>query len=215
MKIISHRGLWKNADEKNSLTAFDRSFCLGFGTETDVRDCCGSLVISHDIPHDTSVNLGDLLAMASGMLPHSPLTLALNVKADGLAALIAEQISAYPNLDCFVFDMSIPDMRSYLAAGVPVFSRMSEVEREPVWLEHAAGVWLDAFESEWYNVSDIRRILCSGKRVCVVSSELHRRPYEALWNSLVQLVDEPNLLLCTDLPEEAFAFFSARSGVKS
>lgn len=203
MKIISHRGFWKSADEKNSLVAFKRSFSLGYGTETDVRDFHCNLVISHDMPCNINICFDDVLSMASDASLDRPLTLALNVKADGLAELIAKRISAYPNLDCFVFDMSVPDMRAYLAAGVPVFTRMSEVEQLPAWLDQASGVWLDAFESEWYDISDIRRILLLNKRVCVVSPELHGRPHETLWSNLLPLVDEPNLLLCTDLPEEA------------
>ena len=50
MKILSHRGYWNNLTEKNSKSAFRRSFQLGFGTETDVRDLNGELVISHDMP---------------------------------------------------------------------------------------------------------------------------------------------------------------------
>ncbi|SQK72416.1 Uncharacterised protein [Tatumella ptyseos] len=37
MQILSHRGLWTTAEEKNSLQAFCQSFSAGFGTETDVR----------------------------------------------------------------------------------------------------------------------------------------------------------------------------------
>lgn len=42
MKIISHRGFWHNPSEKNTEMAFCRSFELGFGTETDVRDSLGN-----------------------------------------------------------------------------------------------------------------------------------------------------------------------------
>ena len=45
MKIISHHGFWHIPSEKNTETAFCRSFELGFGTETDVRDSLGALVI--------------------------------------------------------------------------------------------------------------------------------------------------------------------------
>ena len=38
MEIISHRGYWKNVEEKNSSKAFKNSFDLNFGTETDLRD---------------------------------------------------------------------------------------------------------------------------------------------------------------------------------
>ncbi|BDM05064.1 hypothetical protein THJ046_08940 [Campylobacter jejuni] len=41
MKILSHRGYWKNKQEKNSITAFDRSFLNSYGLETDLRDMGG------------------------------------------------------------------------------------------------------------------------------------------------------------------------------
>ena len=50
MIIISHRGYWIQPAEKNTEEAFSRSFERGMGTETDVRDHRGELVISHDMP---------------------------------------------------------------------------------------------------------------------------------------------------------------------
>jgi len=41
MLVISHRGYWKELAEKNRPIAFERSFALGFGTETDIRDYKG------------------------------------------------------------------------------------------------------------------------------------------------------------------------------
>lgn len=61
MKILSHRGYWKNSDEKNKENAFRRSFSLGYGTETDVRDCRGDLVISHDMPIGNEISCEDFL----------------------------------------------------------------------------------------------------------------------------------------------------------
>ena len=57
MIVLSHRGYWKTAVEKNTPTAFKRSFELGFGTETDVRDRNGELVISHDMPNGSEITL--------------------------------------------------------------------------------------------------------------------------------------------------------------
>ncbi|WP_165720413.1 phosphodiesterase [Bordetella trematum] len=206
MKIISHRGYWKSAEEKNLVPAFERSFSLGYGTETDVRDSNGRLLISHDMPRGDELSLDDVLRMASS---HGAggLTLALNIKADGLAQAVADAISRHPCLDCFAFDMSVPDMRGYLSAGVPVFTRMSEVERDPAWLKESAGVWLDSFIPEWYDLGLIRSLLSDGKRVCVVSSELHRRDPQGLWQLLRPLAAESNLVLCTDLPEDATMYF--------
>lgn len=205
MKILSHRGYWKSVDEKNTEAAFCRSFSLGFGTETDVRDLCGKLVISHDIPDEIAMPFSRFLAIA-GQSGH-PLTLALNIKADGLVDVLKSHLDSHPGLDCFVFDMAVPDMRAYLQAGVPVFTRMSEVEQHPIWLEQAAGIWLDGFGSEWYEMSQIQALLETGKRICIVSPELHKRPHLPLWARLRE-IDYDELMLCTDFPEDAASFFT-------
>lgn len=209
MRILSHRGYWKNAEEKNTELAFRRSFALGYGTETDIRDCKGELVISHGMPDGTEIRCDAFFALAADelTLQSAPLTLALNIKADGLAPTLKRLLDSYPELDGFAFDMSVPDMRSYIEAGVPVFTRMSEVEKQPVWLDFATGVWLDGFYGEWYDNSVIERLLVNGKRVCIVSPELHKRHHASLWERIRPLAGEKALLLCTDFPEEATHFF--------
>lgn len=209
MRILSHRGYWMNAEEKNTAFAFKRSFALGYGTETDIRDCKGELVISHDMPDGTEIHCDAFLALVAEerSLQSAPLTLALNIKADGIAPALKHLLDRYPGLDGFAFDMSIPDMRSYFEAGVSVFSRMSEVEKQPVWLDLAAGVWLDSFYSEWYDNSMIENLLANGKRVCIVSPELHKRSHTSLWERIKPLAKEKALMLCTDFPEDATRFF--------
>lgn len=202
MKVLSHRGYWKTATEKNTLVAFERSFGLGFGTETDVRDLAGKLVISHDMPGSDAMPLDTFL----DLLTDPGMPLAMNIKADGLATDLARHFASR-GLDWFVFDMSVPDLRMHLNAGNPVFVRMSEVERDPAWLEEAQGVWLDAFGSEWYDVALIRDLLDSGKRVCIVSPELHRRDHGPLWDMLLPLAGRAGLMLCTDFPELAQSKF--------
>ena len=57
MIILSHRGYWKDVNEKNQQVSFERSFSLGFGTETDIRDYKGELVISHDIADENCISV--------------------------------------------------------------------------------------------------------------------------------------------------------------
>lgn len=203
MKILSHRGYWKEASEKNSVTAFLRSFNLNFGTETDLRDQNGEIVISHDIPENDSLLFKDFLKA----LNDKPLTLALNVKADGLAKELKKILQGYPELNYFVFDMSIPDMKAYLDLGISVFTRVSDVEKIPIWLEYSDGIWLDAFSHDWYDIEVIHKLLATGKQVCVVSPELHKRDYNEVWNMLYPLRTCAALMLCTDFPEDAHSFF--------
>jgi glycerophosphoryl diester phosphodiesterase len=202
MKILSHRGYWLASPEKNEGIAFRRSFDLCFGTETDVRDANGTLVISHDPAPADAMTLNGLL----GLLGDRALPLALNIKADGLAELIKREMDG--RRDWFVFDMSVPDMRSHLRASNPVFARLSEVEHETTWFSECAGVWLDGFQGEWYSLGIIEDLLRRDLKVCVVSPELHGRDRNGLWSLLHGLRHEPRLMLCTDHPEDAARHFN-------
>jgi hypothetical protein len=203
MIVLSHRGYWERPEEKNTLVAFERSFAAGFGTETDVRDCAGTLVISHDPPRGGEMRFADFAALdgAAG-LPQ-----AINIKADGLAEWLAAAARDARLSDWFAFDMSVPDMRAHLRAGNPVFTRISEAEPMPAYLDEAAGVWLDGFSGMWFDLQMVRDLLGRGKRVCVVSSELHGREPRELWATLRSMAGQTGLMLCTDHPEAARAAF--------
>lgn len=202
MIVLSHRGYWVSPREKNTEMAFHHSFDSGYGTETDLRDCLGQLVMSHDMPNGSEVRLEQFLNILNGR----NLPLAINIKSDGMALLLKNIFNHYQVADWFVFDMSIPDTRAQLQAGNPVFVRMSEVEQHPAWLEQAAGVWLDGFDSVWYNAKIIEGLLEKNKRVCVVSEDLHSRPHKSQWEMLSKITS-PDLMLCTDHPEQASKFF--------
>ena len=214
MKILSHRGYWVEPHEKNQWVAFERTIACGFGTETDVRDCAGELVISHDPPTSGALKLDQVLdhftGTSSGHLP-----LAMNIKADGLAPRLAEAFAGR-GLDWFVFDMSFPDMLQQLKVGNPVFGRMSEYEALPQDLMGMLrGVWLDAFTSDWFEADTIRRLLDQGLEVCVVSPELHGRPHQALWEKLQPFNAAEGLMLCTDFPEEASTLLEVGSDIRA
>lgn len=203
MIIISHRGYWYEESEKNTEIAFRRSFQHNFGTETDVRDCLGELVISHDLPSGTELPFHSFLSLVDSEQP----LLAINIKANGLADLLHGAMKGYNPYNWFVFDMSVPDMRAHLKAGNPVFARMSEVEQQPAWFNLIQGVWLDNFEDEWYDLQLIKDLIQKGKRVCVVSSELHNQDNSLLWCKLRPLANVDQLILCTDTPELAKEYF--------
>jgi hypothetical protein len=203
--ILSHRGHWTDFAEKNRAIAFGRSFDRGFGTETDIRERNGDLVLSHDMPGQDVLRLADML----DILGRRDLPLALNIKSDGLARVLQSQLRARGLSQWFTFDMSVPEAVTQIRLGMPVFTRASEYERQPVLYDQAIGVWLDAFVSEWYSAADIQGFLQDGKRVAIVSPELHGRPHLPLWQRLLaaRLKGNPELMLCTDLPEDARAFF--------
>lgn len=205
MIVLSHRGYWKTADEKNTEVAFRRSFDLGFGTETDIRDLSGELVISHDPPKGGEITFARFLELVGGR----DLPLALNIKADGLAAKVAATMATTKLSKWFVFDMSIPDTIHQLKAGNPVFSRVSEYEAAPAFETRAAGIWLDAFEGEWWTPELISTWTTSGKTVCIVSPDLHKRDPLPCWRVLhsYSFPHPERVLLCTDRPEEARELF--------
>jgi hypothetical protein len=205
--ILSHRGLWREAADRNTERAFLDSFSRGFGTETDVRDASGLLVISHDVPSGGEIPLVRFLELFQGR----DLPLAINIKSDGLADMVSRAMACAGLSNWFVFDMSVPDARAHIRAGNPWFARMSEVEASPPWMESAAGVWLDSFGEEWYDTDLIGNLAASGKQVCLVSSELHGRDPSPLWNRLLAVADTPGLMLCTDNPEKANRFFGDAS----
>jgi len=212
LNIISHRGFWLNLADRNRPAAFHRSFDAGFGTETDLRDVMGRLVISHDPPDGDEIGLSTLL----DILARRPLPLALNIKADGLAQALQGQMRMRGLNDWFTFDMSVPEMVVQLRLGLPVYTRASDYERKPALYDQAVGIWLDGFVSDWAKPSDIAGFLSDGKRVAIVSPELHSRPHQPVWAMLRDpaIRDHPRLMLCTDLPEDARQVFgtTARTG---
>ena len=209
MQILSHRGYWKTAEEKNTRIAFERSFELGFGTETDLRDVCGKIVISHDMPKGDEITFEEVLQIMDGR----NLPLALNIKADGQADEILRLLAKYNHTNYFTFDMSIPDLVVQVKKGVNAFSGMSDINRNAPLFEKVSGIWLDAFNEEWYNENDIFELLAQNKKVCIVSSDLHKRDTAKQWEMLKNseiATDKnigDNIMLCTDKPEEAKEYF--------
>lgn len=211
MKILSHRGYWKSPEEKNLIPAFERSFSLGFGTETDIRDLAGSLVVSHDMPKEGTLTARELFEIHQRS--NRSVCLALNIKADGLQFPLSALIEEFAIEDYFLFDMSIPDALVCLRHGLKCFTRQSEYEPDPAFYPQAEGVWVDGFHGEWWDEKTIQSHLDAGKRVCLVSPELHKRSHLACWERLANWSESANpaLMLCTDLPEEAMAALGTES----
>jgi glycerophosphoryl diester phosphodiesterase len=208
MIILSHRGYWKDISEKNTPAAFKRSFELGFGTEFDIRDYQGRLVISHDIAGPGSLPLDDFFDIYCAY--DKRLFLAVNIKADGLQNLLLDSLKKFGIENYFVFDMSVPDALGYLKLGMKAFTRLSEYESVPSFYDESEGVWMDEFSSHWITAKSITSHLANGKKVAIVSPELHKRNHLPVWEdyrALVSSSDTINLMLCTDLPEEAKGCF--------
>lgn len=184
------------------------AFARGWGVELDVRDLNGSLVVSHDPPSDVALPFETVVA---AYREHGcPGALAVNVKADGLAGMLVEALCDVNPRRWFAFDMSVPDMREYAHQGLPFFTRHSDLEPTPALYEEAEGVWLDDFDGGFIAHERIAAHLAAGKRVAVVSPELHGRDRGRVWEQWRPwpVWGSADVFLCTDHPtsaEEVFA----------
>lgn len=208
MQILSHRGLWNDSSEKNTIAALEKSLVSGFGFESDIRDYDGRLIISHDIGTMSSPVAEDVFNLLRNHTDQ--FCFAINIKADGLKNLLKECLARYNIKNYFTFDMSIPQMVEYRDMGITYFTRQSEFEMAPCLYEDAAGVWIDAFlDDSWITQDLIYGHLVKGKKVCLVSPDLHQRDVNTFWENLkmMKLQEEQNIYLCTDIPKEAKKFF--------
>ena len=205
IEILAHRGYWKTEDEKNTKVAFERAFNNGFGIETDLRDICGKIVISHNMPKGDEISFEEVLQLLDGR----NLPLALNIKADGQADEIKRLLEKYNHTKYFMFDMSIPEMvYDFKLGGIKIFTGLSDVITTPIMFEESDGIWLDSFNSDWFGAKEILNIQKQGKRVCIVSPDLHKREYKTVWERYKNI---NGIMLCTDYPMEAKEFFNDKN----
>lgn len=205
-RILAHRGAWRHKAEQNRPDCLANALRAGFGIETDLRDRLGQVVVSHDVPGADAPALSQCwtqwLELAS---PER--VLALNVKADGLAEIMAPLVAGRAS-DYFFFDMSVPDMRHYLRLGLTTFTRHSDAEPSPAYYGDCAGVWMDELETEWIRESDVQAHLDAGKMVALVSGELHRRDHGPIWELARSFRHDDRVMVCTDLPAQLQEFLA-------
>lgn len=209
MQIIAHRGDWTVPTEKNSRLALNQALLSGWGIETDIRDLNGELVISHDMA------LAGCLSLETVLLDYcsigSDSILALNIKSDGLANKLKILLHKYSINNYFCFDMSVPDTLSFINTNMVAAARLSEYETEGLLSDMAPVLWIDGFEDMVLDKVRLRQWLFSGKKVCLVSPELHAREPWSFWGELISLpedlVTHQNIMLCTDLPFRAEVYF--------
>lgn len=208
MELLSHRGFWKTAAQKNTKEANELSFRNSWGIETDIRDYNQELIISHDVALSNEYTAAYLFEQykASGIKG----TLALNIKADGLSKILLSLLEKYDILNYFVFDMSIPETLRYLDAGMNVFIRCSEFEKPDEELyNRSKGIWLDIFKNIWYDKNFVNLHIAAGKQIAFVSPELHGRNEPQLWEMIKEnnWYQSSDMMLCTDRPDAAEKYF--------
>jgi hypothetical protein len=204
-RVLAHRGLWSDKADANSPGALLAALEAGFGIETDLRDLDGQIVVSHDPPSRTCPRADPLIEdwTNKGLLGRLPL--ALNIKSDGLLTMLGRLTPLIELTPHFFFDMSFPQLLTYVRVGLPVALRISEFEPPAVHLldllEIKPRYWLDGFDSDWWLQNPHIAEICHSSPVTVVSPEIHGREPGRVWEWFAARVDEGcNISICTDRP---------------
>lgn len=203
-RVLTHRGLWSSPDDQNEPESLAGALAEGWGIETDVRDFGGQLVISHDPPRGDEPRLGEE-ACRWAQIPSAE-TVALNIKADGLAdALALEFNKVKASLDVFFFDMSAPQTISFIERGLPIASRLSEIEPLSLGVTGFASepriVWLDCFRTDWFLGDSTVSEAVESSRTYLVSPEIHGRDPRVAWDWVAELRQRGHDVgICTDRP---------------
>lgn len=197
-RIYAHRGLWHTKIEQNSEQAINDCIARKYGLETDLRLGSEGIVLAHS-PEDLSL---DPVVISKAIFSTN---VALNIKEDGLLPLLVKFKEKIINSNSFVFDGSIPEMLIYKKAGIPQALRLSEYESELPWETDI--LWVDGFESDWWLTESSKNRFFLGKRVIIVSPEIHGRSPETTWNYILENWDNPHfeIAICTDRPQDFMA----------
>lgn len=212
MHIVAHRGLFNTkhgAPLPNSKEAIRAAFAAGFGVETDVRDFAGHLVISHDPPAAPDYLFDEFLKdWRDAGYPE----FALNIKSSGLASRLVDALAPVTADTYYAFDLAFPDLLTFTKRGLRTYTRLSDYEGELLLLERCAGVWVDGFDRDLTSPSDLdalTQLVATGKKICLVSPELHGRPHVDAWRAWATLSELPGVSICTDFPHDARSFFAS------
>lgn len=205
MKLIAHRGLWKDRSVTNTFGAFESAFRNGLGIETDLRSFSGKLYLSHD-PIETperNMRFEDLLDLSS---KYSRLPLFLNIKEDGLLDFLTPFLNRIEKMPIIFFDMSVPELIRYAKVfpSSHLCTRLSEFEPVPAAIELCDWIWVDGFYRD-IGLENLRNLSQTyQKNWAFVSPELHGRGVQPFWSKLEEAhwLPQDRTFLCTDLAEE-------------
>lgn len=171
-----------------------------FGVEIDLRSIGDRLIIQHD-PYSDGEDF------EAWLVEFRHQTLILNVKEEGLEARLLDLTQRYGIDDFFFLDQSIPFLIRTAQGGERRCAvRLSEFEPIEAALRFAGMVdwlWLDNFTGRLPSITDIRRAIGAGFRICLVSPELHGRSSEEITALRAHFIDANVSLtaVCTKVPE--------------
>lgn len=211
MNIYCHRGYWKNDSKlQNSLKAIIDAQKMNWHSEIDVRDNQGALVVSHDPPISGCNNFYNFEDIVQS-LPDAK-RLALNIKSCGLNKIFSDEVINFiVTSNSFLFDATISDMMAFAELNLPFYTRVSDLEQEPVLLKKALGIVIDTFHSTWWSVETILKYLDLGYEIMIISPELHDKAHQHAWEVLKSsssLMTSTNISVCTDFPLDANNWFN-------
>ena len=224
IEILAHRAniLGPDPAAENRLSACQRALGLGFGLEIDLRrSATGEFYIGHDAapvtPHHALESYQDLFRA------HSGLTIAVNVKESGYEAALIElqRAGAFGGRRDFYFDFELVEPEAPFAAlqrllalpggrATRIATRRSDRgETQPRCLAiDCAVAWVDEFDSFWLTAQDIRALREAGRRIYVISPELHGFETSQRRQRWAQFKKWEVDGLCTDYALEAAEFFA-------
>lgn len=177
------------------------------GFEIDVRDFGRELIITHDplVDNSNHITLKEFFEIYNAHKCNN--VIAINIKSCGLEKILKDLLIRFYIKNYFVFDMAVPDILGYIKEDIKFFTRQSEFENDPSFYEKADGIWLDEFKDHWIDGKTIMKHINNGKKVAIVSPELHGRNYKEIWREYKKIIkdnklNDNNLMICTDFPEE-------------
>ena len=192
MKFIAHR---RNTIEELKATPME------YGIEVDIRSNNGKLIIHHD-----PLTSGE--DFEAWLKHYRHRTLILNVKEEGLEALLIELMQQHHITDYFFLDQSFPFLIKWSKLGERHCAvRVSEFESIETALTLAGNidwVWVDCFTHFPLTGSDAKHLQEAGFKLCLVSPELQGRPAEVEIPLLANLLRERSIkpeAICTKKPE--------------
>ena len=211
INILCHRGLWKYKKDHNSVISLEKAIKYNFGIELDIRDHENKIIISHDMfdkKNNHKLLFENFLIRNFKKINKKKITIAINIKSDGLFSKLKKILKIYKIKNYFCFDMSTPEILKYINCNLNFYSRFSKFEKNILFKKESKGIWVDSFDGNFiYKNSFNKKILC------YVSPELHNKNNKrlAFWKKLKNLNKKKNktkIFLCTDFPIQANLYFN-------
>ena len=163
------------------------------GLEIDVRDFNNELVLAHDHPSTQSIRLEDFLKKIS-----KKQLLAINVKSSEIENEIKQTLFKSNISNYFTFEWTIPSLMKALKQNLVCAFRLSEYEKDII--PQCDWVWIDSFQTIWYDSDYLASLKEYGLKIALVSPELHDR--KADLDQVKEIVNSVKVdAICTDLPD--------------